>query len=77
MTDLMEISEIRRRVVQQDQERGLLSDTVNLADAPDMEQLEEWASSDGGCEATDGCWVEVDGVCPHGRKSWMLVLGLV
>ena len=45
-------------------------------DVPSMETLANW-EDDGGCEATDGCWVEVDGVCPHGRPSWALVMGLV
>lgn len=45
--------------------------------APSLEQIEEWAWEDGGCEATDACWVEVDGVCPHGHPSWLLRLGLV
>jgi hypothetical protein len=31
----------------------------------------------GGCEALDGCWVEPDGTCPHGKPSWLLVLGYV
>jgi hypothetical protein len=44
---------------------------------PSMQQLEEWLMEDGGCEATDGCWVEPDGVCPHGCKSWLLELGWV
>lgn len=43
---------------------------------PTIEQIMEW-ESDGGCEATDGCWVEPDGFCPHGCPSWMLELGLV
>ena len=34
--------------------------------APDFEQIEEWTWEDGGCEASDGCWTEVDGICPHG-----------
>ncbi len=34
-------------------------------EAPGLEQLAEW-ESEGGCEATDGCWVEPDGVCEHG-----------
>jgi hypothetical protein len=45
-------------------------------DAPDIEEIEEWMN-DGGCEATDGCWVEPDGTCEHGKKSWALVLGLI
>lgn len=44
---------------------------------PDLETLMEWMMEDGGCEATDGCWVEPDGVCPHGKKSWLLELGLI
>ena len=44
---------------------------------PDIETLQMWMDDDGGCEATDGCWTEVDGTCPHGHKSWLLELGLV
>jgi len=43
---------------------------------PSMAQLERWMD-EGGCEATDGCWVEPDGTCPHGYKSWLLVLGMI
>jgi len=43
---------------------------------PDLETLEEW-HSDGGCEATDGCWVEPDGVCEHGHPSWLLRFGMI
>ena len=46
------------------------------SEAPDIEQLIEW-ESEGGCEATDGCWVEPDGVCEHGCKSWLLELGMI
>jgi hypothetical protein len=46
-------------------------------DRPDLETLEEWQHDDGGCEATDGCWVEPDGTCPHGHPSWFLALGLI
>ena len=46
-------------------------------DQPDFETLEEWMAEDGGCEATDGCWVEPDGRCPHGHPSWFLKLGLI
>ena len=45
--------------------------------APDLETIEEWMWEDGGCEATDACWVEPDGVCSHGHPSWLLRLGLV
>jgi hypothetical protein len=43
---------------------------------PDLVTLEEW-HSDGGCEASDGCWVEPDGVCQHGHPSWLLRLGYI
>jgi len=28
-------------------------------------------------EATDGCYVEEDGVCPHGYPSWLLYYQLI
>jgi len=45
-------------------------------DAPDIDTLEGWMM-DGGCEATDGCWVEPDGVCEHGHPSWLLAMGMI
>lgn len=44
---------------------------------PDLETLQEWMEDDGGCEATDGCWTDPDGTCPHGHPSWLLRLGLI
>lgn len=44
---------------------------------PDLETLEAWLWKDGGAEATDGCWVEIDNTCPHGHPSWLLRLGMV
>lgn len=44
---------------------------------PDTDTLVAWFIEDLGCEATDGCWVEFDGTCPHGSESWFLVLGLI
>ena len=43
---------------------------------PSIATLERWLS-ESGCEATDGCWVEPDGRCEHGKPSWLLVLGLI
>ena len=43
---------------------------------PTIEQLMAW-ESDGGCEATDGCWVELDGKCEHGKPSWLLAMGMI
>lgn len=44
--------------------------------APDDETIGVWIC-DGGTEATDGCTVEPDGVCPHGHPSWLLRMGIV
>jgi hypothetical protein len=49
----------------------------DMAQAPDLETLQRWQDEEGGCEATDGCWVEPDGICSHGCKSWLLDLGLI
>ena len=43
---------------------------------PDSEDVEGWVLDDV-CEATDGCEVEPDGVCPHGHPSWLVRLGLI
>jgi hypothetical protein len=45
-------------------------------DEPTMDELNEMAD-EGVATATDGCSVEPDGVCPHGSKSWLLVLGWI
>lgn len=43
---------------------------------PSIKTLEKW-SNDGVAKATDGCRVEPDGTCPHGKESWLLKLGLI
>jgi len=43
----------------------------------DDEDLLEFADEDGGVATPDGCWVEPDGVCPHGERSPLLVRGLI
>jgi hypothetical protein len=44
---------------------------------PSPEQLTEWMQ-DGGCMTVDDCcWVETDGECVHGSKSWLVELGLI
>jgi len=51
--------------------------------APTIEQpsieelLDTLALDDSVCEATDGCQVEPDGVCPHGHPSWLRYYGLI
>jgi len=44
--------------------------------APSVATLERWQER-GGCYATDGCWVEPDGRCEHGKPSWLLRLGYI
>lgn len=43
---------------------------------PDMATVNEWMM-DGVAEAIDGCEVEPDGTCPHGKPSWLLQMGLI
>ena len=50
---------------------------VNPMRRPSLEELQRQLEEDGGCEATDGCWVEPDGTCDHGQPSWLLALGLI
>jgi hypothetical protein len=50
---------------------------VNRMRRPSLEELRRQLEEDGGCEATDGCWVEPDGTCDHGQPSWLLALGLI
>jgi hypothetical protein len=50
---------------------------VNRMRRPSLEELQRQIDEDGGCEATDGCFVEPDGNCDHGQPSWLLALGLI
>jgi hypothetical protein len=50
---------------------------VNRMRHPSVEELQRQVEEDGGCEATDGCFVEPDGTCDHGQPSWLLALGLI
>ena len=43
---------------------------------PSEETLITWFF-DTMCEATDGCTVEHDGMCPHRHVSWLRYLGYV
>lgn len=43
---------------------------------PSLKTLEKWMA-DGVARATDGCRVEPDGQCQHGKPSWFLVLGMI
>ena len=45
-------------------------------DKPSMDDMRDWDMA-GGCETTDGCWVEPDGECQHGHPSWLIYLGWI
>jgi hypothetical protein len=49
----------------------------SLSAHPAIEDLWDWVDEYGKCQATDGCWVEPDGVCEHGNPSWLVELGLL
>ena len=51
-------------------------DPEPTVDTPSMGEAEYWVM-DGVCEATDGCTVEPDGVCPHGHPSWLIAMGVI
>ena len=43
---------------------------------PSIKTLEKWLNQ-GYCKTPCGCKTEPDGTCPHGKQSWMLILGLI
>lgn len=45
--------------------------------SPTETTVQYWHDAEGGCEATDGCWVKPDGVCEHGHPSWLLHWGVI
>jgi len=47
-----------------------------VAKTPSMKSLEKMLEN-GIAKAIDGCKVEPDGTCHHGKPSWMLVLGYI
>jgi len=55
----------------------MLRETFGTTDMAEIEAVMEDWHADGGCEATDGCWVEPDGTCEHGKPGWLVVLGVV
>ena len=49
---------------------------VKTTKQPSIKTMEKWVFN-GIAKATDGCKVEPDGKCPHGKESWLLVLGMI
>ena len=54
----------------------ILANQIRKSKAPSIKTMEHWLC-DGVAKATDGCEVEPDGICSHGKKSWLLQLGLI
>lgn len=46
------------------------------ATPPGYKKLEQWHSA-GGCKTPCGCWVEPDGECEHGNKSWLMLMNFI
>jgi hypothetical protein len=45
---------------------------------PSREDISDWCEAvPQVANATDGCKVELDGVCTHGYPSWLIMYGLV
>ena len=43
---------------------------------PSVATMTRWLN-DGVAKATDGCQVEPDGYCEHGKPSWIIKMGLI
>lgn len=43
---------------------------------PSIPTMRKWMFS-GIARATDGCKVEPDGECQHGKRSWLIELGVI
>ena len=59
-----------------EQYREKYPNAIKVRRPPSIATMERW-SSDCGCEALDGCWVEPDGECAHGLPSWMRALNYI
>jgi hypothetical protein len=43
---------------------------------PSLKTLERWLDQ-GVCKTPVVCRVEPDGICEHGKRSWLLILGYI
>lgn len=53
-----------------------MTTTAKKTKMPSIATMQRWLN-DGVAKATDGCRVEPDGHCEHGKPSWLLRLGLI
>ncbi|MFA5409977.1 MAG: hypothetical protein WC343_14485 [Bacilli bacterium] len=51
-------------------------DAYAIGKPPTETTLERW-DNDGYCKALDGCRVEPDGTCEHGKPSWLIAMGMI
>ena len=56
--------------------RGIPAIRPKKNKAPSPATMERWMN-DGVAKATDGCRVEPDGICQHGKPSWLRALGMI
>lgn len=50
--------------------------TPKKVKGPSLATMERWMDN-GVAKATDGCEVEPDGHCEHGKPSWLIRLGFI
>jgi len=55
---------------------ALKAEAPKATKAPSIATMARWMS-DGIARATDGCEVEPDGMCEHGKPSWLIVEGII
>jgi len=54
--------------------KGIKAEKVK--NPPTTKTLEKWMDQ-ASVKATDGCKVDPDGHCRHGKPSWLLAMGLI
>jgi len=73
---MVDITKLARRVAERHAEKTARRWPRPTDRKPSTRQLEAWVY-DSVVDATDGCQVEPDGVCPHGHPAWLLYLGMI
>lgn len=72
LSELLPYGEKKQRLAQA---RKIIK-KFDVAAVPSFEQVQAWVF-DSMAEATDGCTVEGDGRCKHGKPSWLKVLEIL
>jgi len=56
--------------------RPTMKPATTRSRVPTLKTMDRWMDA-GVTRATDGCRVEPDGRCPHGKPSWLVRLGYI